>query len=85
MPAEPHLHPKTSLRPLPPAPLAGLRHRAHALAATAGSRLRLAAGRVGGDDRLALACALVDMVGADVDPAGWPVAEVISLLHGEAE
>jgi hypothetical protein len=62
-----------------------LRRRARALAATAGSRLRLAAGRAGGEAGLALACALIDMARADVDPAGWPVAEVIALLREEAE
>jgi hypothetical protein len=49
-----------------------------------GSRLRLAAGRVGGEAGLALACALIDMVEADVDPTGWPITEVIALLCREA-
>jgi hypothetical protein len=29
-------------------------------------------------------CALIDMINDDVAPAGWPVAEVIALLRGEA-
>jgi hypothetical protein len=85
MPAEPHLYPGHNPLSSLSAPDAALRRRARALAATAGSRLRLAAGRAGGDAGLALACALVDMARADVDPAGWPVAEVIALLRDEAE
>lgn len=85
MSAEPHLHPGHHLPSSLFVPDAALRRRARALAATAGSRLRLAAGRVGGEAGLALACALIDMASADVDPAGWPVAEVIALLRDEAE
>lgn len=84
MPAEPHLYPAQHLPSSPSMPDAALRRRARALAATAGSRLRLAADRAGGEAGLALACALVDMINDDVDPAGWPVAEVIVLLRGEA-
>lgn len=85
MSAEPHLHPGHHLPSSLSVPDAALRRRARALAATAGSRLRLAAGRVGGEAGLALACALIDMASADVDPTGWPVAEVIALLRDEAE
>jgi hypothetical protein len=85
MSAEPHLNPRTCLPPSSRTFDARLRRRARALAATAGSRLRLAAGRVGGDAGLALACARIDMVRADVDPTGWPVTEVVTLLRGEAE
>lgn len=84
MSAEPHLHPRHDLPSLLSTPEAALRRSAHALAATAGSRLRLAAGRVGGEAGLAVVCALIDMINDDVDPAGWPVAEVIAVLRGEA-
>ncbi|MFO1144828.1 MAG: hypothetical protein U1E59_21105 [Amaricoccus sp.] len=47
-------------------PDTSLRRRARALAATAGSRLRLAADRAGGKAGLALACALIDMINDDV-------------------
>jgi hypothetical protein len=33
---------------------------------------------------VALACALIDMARGNVDPAGWPVAEVIALLRDDA-
>lgn len=65
-------------------PEVALRRRARALVATAGSRLRLAAGRVGGEPGLALACAFIDMVDANVDPLWWPIGEVIALLQKEA-
>jgi hypothetical protein len=83
MSAEPRLNPRTCLLPSPRT-LDGLRRRARTLAATAGSRLRLAAGRVGGDSGLALACAVVDMIEENVEPAGWPVPELIALLRDEA-
>lgn len=72
------------LPPARPAPDADLRRRARALAATAGSRLRLAAGRAGGERGVALACALIDMIADDVHPGGWPVAEAIAVLRPEA-
>lgn len=84
MSAEPHPHPGPVHPPSFHTPDAGLRRRARALAATAGSRLRLSAGRVGGEAGLAPACALIDMVEADVDPTGWPITEVIALLRREA-
>jgi hypothetical protein len=42
--------------------------RARALAEGLGNRLRLAASRVGLEAGLALACALIDMIGDGVDP-----------------
>ena len=84
MSAEPHLHSGSCPRSSTPASDGRLRRRARALTACAGSRLRLAAGRVGGDAGLALACALLDMIGADFDPVEWPVSELIALLDREA-
>ena len=78
MSAEPHL--PSNPPALSPMPDAGLRRRARALAATAGSRLRLAAGRASGDAGLGLLCALLDMIEKDAAPAGWPVARFARLL-----
>lgn len=83
MSAEPHLY--SSPTALSSTPDAMLRRRARALAVTAGSRLRLAAGRAGGDVGLGLVCALLDMIEDGVDPTGWPVAEAIAMLRREAE
>lgn len=84
MSAEPHLHQGRRPRSSPPLADSGLRRRARALATIAEGRLRLAARRAGGDAGMALACALIDMIGDDVDPVGWPVAEAIALLGREA-
>jgi len=83
MSAEPHL--VSNPPAFSPPTDAGLRRRARALAATAGSRLRLAACRAGGDAGLALLCALLDMIEEDVDPACWPVTDAIAMLRHEAE
>jgi hypothetical protein len=84
MSAESYQHPAKVLPSSLSEPDAALRRSARAFTATAGSRLRLAAGRAGGEAGLAVACALIDMIDDDHDPAGWPVAEVIALLRGEA-
>lgn len=84
MSAEPHLHPGHRLPPFLPTPDAAHRRRARAFATAAGGRLRLAARRVGGDAGMALVCVLIDMIGDDVDPVGWPVPEAIALLRHEA-
>lgn len=84
MSAEPYPHPGNHLPSSLSMPDSALRRRVRSLAATAGSRLRLAADRAGGEAGLALACALVDMINDDVEPAGWPVAEMIALLRCEA-
>lgn len=58
--------------------------RARRLALGSPARLRRAAARLGGDDGLALACAIVDMVAADESPAGWPISAMIELLDTPA-
>ena len=55
------------------------------LVALSSARLLLAASRLGGDDGVALICALRDIViDASVDPLHWPVAEAIALLRTSA-
>jgi len=64
-----------------------LRHDASAGDRLIGRARRLALGssaRLGGDDGLALACAIVDMVAAGESPARWPIAEMIDLLDTPA-
>ena len=56
------------------------RMRARNLALTAGARLQRAAARAGGDEGLALARALTDMMLGGVAPAGWPIQSMIELL-----
>lgn len=80
MSAEPRLFPEFLPASSSYSPDAALLRRARAFAATTGSRLRLAAGRVGGEPGLALACVFLDMVNANVDPLWWPIGEVIALL-----
>jgi hypothetical protein len=58
--------------------------RARRLAFGSAARLRRAATRLAGDDGLALACAIVDMVMAGEPPAGWPIAAMIELLDTPA-
>ena len=57
-----------------------LRLRAHQLARDSAARLRRAAARAGGEDGLAFACVLLDMIKADRSQSDWPVSE---LLDGE--
>jgi hypothetical protein len=58
--------------------------RARRLALGSPARLRRAATRLAGDDGLALACVVVDMIAAGEPPAGWPIAEMIELLDTPA-
>ena len=62
-----------------------LRLRARKLVRDSAARLRRAATRAGGDAGLAMACALLDMIGSERSPYGWPVREMIALLEGEPE
>ncbi len=63
-------------------PSAGPRLLAVQFVATSGARLLRESGRIGGEAGAALAHALRDMiVDATVDPAHWPLAETLAMLH----
>jgi DNA anti-recombination protein RmuC len=66
----------------PATPEERVRRRARNLADGSGARLRRAASRAAGDAGAALAAALIDMVRSEIEPADWPLAEMIRMLSG---
>ena len=60
-----------------------VRMRARNMALASGARLLRAAARAGGDDGLALACALIDMILSGMPPTGWPIMPLVALLETE--
>lgn len=78
-----HVHDLHSAAPVPSRARSSkdrLLARARGLAHGSAARLRRAAARAGGEDGLAMASALVDMILHREPPAGWPVADMIALF-----